>query len=299
MNHEDEPLAALLKANPHITLAYLDHNSDPHTLHIHFAPSHTPTALLHRQLFPFTKTIYHIGPFFHDLRTRQIPATPTNIHQKCQNEPIHLGTQVQPAGANWVGTAGSPISWTDPDGKRHWGFLSNYHVLVPTDALPGHAIHQPDTRSPPIARLSKALAPSPTRPNYVDAALADTLCEGYHTTAWSILDLPPIDHSPKDAVPNEAVTKVGRTSARTDARCKAIGAAVRVSYGNYTAAFVDQDLYEDTDAPFSAPGDSGSLILNKACNCPTSLLFAGGANLTVGNPIRHVLKAFNATFDPN
>ena len=43
--------------------------------------------------------------------------------------------------------------------------------------------------------------------------------------------------------------------------------------------------------PFSAPGDSGSLIVSQSGNQPVGLLFAGGDGLTIATPIDVVLQA--------
>jgi len=49
--------------------------------------------------------------------------------------------------------------------------------------------------------------------------------------------------------------------------------------------------------PFSAPGDSGSLIVTQGGNQPVALLFAGGDGLTIGSPIDAVLQRFGVTID--
>lgn len=292
-------LSPLLRANPDITLAYIAKDTTTPRLHLHTASPDLLLPLTVPAELANLKLVRHHGPVFRDLLVIDDRSAPSNVYQKCQNEPIQLGTQIQPAGAQWLGTAGAPLSWRDSSGARHWGLLSNYHVLVTAQPDPDHAIHQPNNDAPKIARLSKFSRPSPSLDNTIDAAIADALIFGKHTIAWSILDLPPIDHTPRPAAPMGPVTKVGRTTGRTIARCRAIGAAVRVSYGHYTALFVNQDVYDNTVEPFSAPGDSGSLILTTPCNCPTSLLFAGGGDLSVGNPIRLVLDNFNATFNPD
>ena len=49
--------------------------------------------------------------------------------------------------------------------------------------------------------------------------------------------------------------------------------------------------------PFSAPGDSGSLVVSQGGNPPVGLLFAGGDGLTIATPIDVVLQRFGVTID--
>ena len=49
--------------------------------------------------------------------------------------------------------------------------------------------------------------------------------------------------------------------------------------------------------PFSAPGDSGSLVVTQGGNEPVGLLFAGGDGLTIATPIDLVLQRFGVTID--
>ncbi|MGH7457200.1 MAG: hypothetical protein ACRENG_37975, partial [bacterium] len=49
-----------------------------------------------------------------------------------------------------------------------------------------------------------------------------------------------------------------------------------------------------TKRSFSAGGDSGSLVVDLSGN-PVGLLFAGGSNTTIANPIGAVLTEFGVT----
>ena len=51
----------------------------------------------------------------------------------------------------------------------------------------------------------------------------------------------------------------------------------------YQAHFVGQ--FSIAPGPFSAPGDSGSLVVAQGTNQPVGLLFAGGDGLTIAKPI--------------
>lgn len=218
-------------------------------------------------------------------------------HQTCQNEPIQLGTQIQPHGADWVGTAGAPCHWQEPDG-HHYGILSNWHVmhLRPGPDL-GRTQHQPTAAQSAIATLADHRPPDPNATNLIDAAIADAYINGFHTIDRRIIGIGPTNADPIDARPGSQAIKSGRTTGVTEGRCVATGAAVWVSYPKWDALFADQDLYQPAAFTFSAPGDSGSLILSQPDLNPMSLLFAGGGDLTVGNPIRHVADALGIDFN--
>jgi hypothetical protein len=80
------------------------------------------------------------------------------------------------------------------------------------------------------------------------------------------------------------VKKTGRTTNFTTGRVTAINATVNVNYGGgKVARFCRQILTTD----MSAPGDSGSLVLDEYNN-PVGLLFAGSSVVTVLNPINLV-----------
>ena len=235
---------------------------------------------------------------FHTLELPVERLQPDTDWTNCQDEPIKLGTQIQPKGAPWVGTAGCPVSWIDPQATKHWGILSNWHVFTGGQYGVGHGQHQPLDDRPACAFLSAATPVLKNEPNTTDAAIADAFVDGFHTIDWTILGLPKLNPTIKHVVVGDSVHKVGRTTGLTQARCTAIGAVVRVGYGDFEALFVAQDLFEDEDAPFSAPGDSGSLIICDCNNGPSSLLFAGGGNQTIGNPIGLVAGKLNLRFDP-
>lgn len=166
--------------------------------------------------------------------------------------------------------------------------LSNNHVLANSnDARPGDPIYQPGTYdgggpADAIGRLSRFI---PLRfdgsCNYVDAAVAevpfDTIdrsiyWNGYPTTAAT------------GAKVGQQVKKTGRTTHFTTGRVTAINATTNVNYGEgRLARFCRQIVTSD----MSAPGDSGSLVLDWE-NRPVGLLFAGSTVATILNPIATV-----------
>ncbi|NQV32076.1 MAG: Ig-like domain-containing protein [Phycisphaeraceae bacterium] len=139
--------------------------------------------------------------------------------------------------------------------------------------------------------------------NKMDAAMALVMLDG---------ETPRVGTSTPAAgygVPNSTTTlasmgqpvqKFGRTTGYTKGRVMALNATVNVSYGpGKTARFRNQILIESVDSePFSAGGDSGSLIVtDDSGKNPVGLLFAGSAAFTIANPIDPVLDRFSVIID--
>lgn len=297
MQTERQDLTKLLRNNQSIQLAYVTHHGVIPELHIYIDKEANFDALLIPSQFDKHSTNYHDAPTFKTLICPE-PTTPSDdCHQCCQNEPVKLGCQIQPAGANWVGTAGAPVSWIDDYGNRYWGILSNWHVMVTSSKKIGHPQHQPTRRYAPIAYLDTWTEVNPDKANHYDAAIADAEHDDFHTIDRAILDLGRLDPVPLNATQGLPVLKTGRTTGQTQGICSAVEASVRVSYGSFTALFEDQDVFSDVGGHFSAAGDSGSLICCERLHKPTALLFAGGGNLTIGNPVRYIIDAFKLSFN--
>ena len=97
------------------------------------------------------------------------------------------------------------------------------------------------------------------------------------------------------------VGKSGRTTGLTQGRVTQIGVSVNVNYGGgRVALFRNQIAIQSVNAnPFSAGGDSGSLIWHWATGVrPVGLLFAGGGGTTFANPIGAVLAALDIRLLP-
>jgi hypothetical protein len=95
-----------------------------------------------------------------------------------------------------------------------------------------------------------------------------------------------------------AVQKYGRTTGLTHGTIDTIGLLVDVCYDelcNLVARFDDQLA---VSGPFSAGGDSGSLLVtDDALRRPVALLFAGSSNETIASRIDLVLARFGVTID--
>ena len=181
--------------------------------------------------------------------------------------------------------------------------LSNNHVLANSNnGQIGDPILQPgpyDGGKIPdhvIASLSQFVPVDFSgAPNVIDAAIAQASpslvtpqnkCFGKIST------------NPIDCQQFMVVKKCGRTTEFTLGLITDCNATVRVGYGtNGTALFQDQIIVLGVPyiAPFSQPGDSGSLVVSLFGNRPVGLLFAGSATHTIVNKISNVLSLLNVS----
>ncbi|MBI4202004.1 MAG: hypothetical protein HY532_02660 [Chloroflexi bacterium] len=186
--------------------------------------------------------------------------------------------------------------------------LSNNHVYANSNAATiGDSVLQPgpydggDVNNPDhilgyLAAFKPILFDGSN--NTIDAAIAttttvhlgnSTLPGGYGTPASGTI-------APNSLLFNQKVLKYGRTTGQTEGRVWAINATVNVGYGDgKVAKFVGQIII--TPGTFSAGGDSGSLIVDKATKKAIGLLFAGSSSYTIANPIDLVLSEFGVTID--
>lgn len=132
-------------------------------------------------------------------------------------------------------------------------------------------------------------------PNLVDAAFAGPVNQGYVKleypdgsilTDWASLRL------------GDAVKKTGRTTEWTSGLVVGVDTMVKVQYGTGIATFDDQvEIRADStvEGDFSAPGDSGSVIIRIEDTKLGGLLFAGGSGVTIANRIEHVMDLLGIT----
>jgi hypothetical protein len=188
--------------------------------------------------------------------------------------------------------------------------LSNNHVLAnENDAEIGDPILQPGPydggrkHEDVVGTLAAFVRLRPRGVNLVDGAVAlldpsvayaEDKLEGLGRLAGLGPDL---------AESGAQVAKIGRTSGITRGRVTAFELDnVIVSYGMGNLRFDNQVEIEGAGAEaFSAPGDSGAIVLDDALNA-VALLFAGadqggknGQGLTYATPIRQVLEALRVS----
>jgi len=184
--------------------------------------------------------------------------------------------------------------------------LSNNHVLADEDrARPGDEILQPGRfdggrrRLDAVATLDRFIALRTRGANHVDSALA-SIADGVGFDAGILHRagtlLGTFGGSPEDL---DLVEKLGRTTGRTHGKVTAFEVDnVIVEYDLGNLRFDDQIEIEGRGTgPFSAGGDSGSLIYTSGDRLAAALLFAGsqdggsnGAGVTYANLLATVLK---------
>src|SRR6266511_693100 len=180
--------------------------------------------------------------------------------------------------------------------------LSNNHVLADENKLPlGSSIFQPcflDAGNPPnngpIAKLSKFVPLVPgSVTNKVDCAIAQLNNNNLATN--SVLFIGPPRGKTAGQI-DMVVHKFGRTTGFTVGRITSLETDVSVQYEAGIVNFQDQIIIVGLSAqPFSAAGDSGSLILERSTNKAVGLLFAGSSTHTIANHINDVLRALNVS----
>lgn len=212
-----------------------------------------------------------------------------------------------------AGTLGSrAIGRSAPWNNRHL-ILSNNHVLANSNA--GHvndSIIQPgaaDGGRHPADQIAVLAKWVPIvfggAANYVDCAVGwawhdRVRGEQMYMSGGSVAYYR-TGANPIGASLGMIVGKSGRTTGLTQGRVTAVGVSVNVSFpGGRVATFRDQIAIQSVNAnPFSAGGDSGSLIWRWAAGVdPVGLLFAGGGGTTFANPIGRVLSALDIRLLP-
>jgi hypothetical protein len=211
-----------------------------------------------------------------------------------------------------AGTLGSrAIGLTAPWTNRHL-ILSNNHVLANSNAARvNDSIIQPGSfdggRHPgdQIAVLARWVPINfGGAPNFVDAAFGWAWHERIRGEQYYVSGGPAYYRTGTAPLPASLgliVGKSGRTTGLTRGRVTQIGVSVNVNFGGgRVALFRNQIAIQSvTNSPFSAGGDSGSLIWHWAAGLrPVGLLFAGGGGTTFANPIGAVLSALNIRLLP-
>jgi hypothetical protein len=229
------------------------------------------------------------GPAQHQQRLRPVPG----------------GVEIGPLGGAFVGTLGCFVR-RGPGDDGPLFVLSNNHVLADVNRFPlGTQFTQPfSARSADvIAALSDfepIRFPSPgSQPrNVIDAAIAGVTDPG-QVVLGRILNI--ANYTPRllAPLPGMAVTKAGRTTGVTQGTIRAIRVrGVQVNYGTrqhpIIATFDNAITITGTGgAAFSAPGDSGSVILDQQTGRPVALLFAGDGATTTACDVAAACARFN------
>ncbi len=192
--------------------------------------------------------------------------------------------------------------------------LSNNHVFANSNrAKPGDPVVQPGVvdggRAPddvigtlvdfePLTFCRPAPLGCPA--NRIDAAIAEVDAgQVDNSTPTDGYGLPRVESATANLM--LAVQKYGRTTGHTKGSISGIFATVNVDYRIGVARFVDQIIVTGSSGSFSAPGDSGSLVVTQgkgdADRRPVGLLFGGSRLTTIISPIDLVLDRFDVVID--
>jgi len=241
-----------------------------------------------------------------DVRLVRAERRPTDARLAARVRPLEPGVQVGMAGRNFVGTLG--FFGRDSAGVLYG--VSNAHVVADQGrALPGHRIGQPnalDERN--LIGLLAAFAPySPSVPNLADVGSVRLdrsgleVLVGFHAAAErnagrlrGARRLGPEDLGLE-------VRKVGRSTGAQAGRVTVVELdGLGVAMDAFTPRFDDAtEVSGGPSTDFSAPGDSGSLIVDLD-GWGVAHLFAGGRDstgedFTYGLALPHALAAVGLT----
>ena len=244
-------------------------------------------------------------------------------HTEKQDPPIQLGTS-----GGWKydiangyccgGTLGSLVT----DGGKQY-ILSNSHVFVGDVvdggngivAQIGDPIIQPGlidvgcnaSLAQDVANISSlsTIYPPLSTPN-IDASIAEIIANMVRTDG-AILEIGTIASTTVAAFINQDVKKSGRTTGLTRSYVNGLNATINVGYGDecaggsFTKQFTDQIVIKNPGSKFLNSGDSGSLMVEDVDVDPRAvgLLYAGGGNTAIANPINDVLNYFGITMVGN
>ncbi len=243
-----------------------------------------------------------------ELSINQIPTGHIDaLNQRARFRPAPGGVSVGHY-AITAGTLGCLSTGNRPPRSSRILILSNNHVLANSNQGPvGANILQPgpyDGGQNPADLVAILESWVPINfaggTNYVDCATAWAWPERvrrelkYESGGQEIYFQ--VSSTPVAPVINQIVGKTGRTTNLTQGRIKDLSATISVNYGGgRVAVFKDQLTIQGTSsAPFSAGGDSGSLIWTWDNRwAPVGLLFAGGGAYTFANKIQRVLAALD------
>lgn len=217
-----------------------------------------------------------------------------------RHRPVVCGVSVGHSNVNAAGTLGCLV-----EKEGHHYILSNNHVLTDSnEATPGDAVIQPgsiDGGTPPEDNIATLEPYSEIDfsgdANDIDAAIAQVGDTNQTLVSPEIIDIGTPSTTSCLASLGQTVRKSGRTTGHTIGVVEDISGDFWVGYGNKSTLFEDQIVVRSVDAnPFSAPGDSGSLLVDQQMLEPVALLFAGDdSGLTIANPIKLVLDYYGVT----
>lgn len=246
------------------------------------------------------------------LPVQQALTVPADHRQRVR--PIAGGVSIAPVNQPYVGTLGGFLRRT-VNGVSQTFLLSNNHVLANVNTLPlGTAIAQPGPELGATAQAGDIFAALSA---FVPILFPDERLQPVINRLDAAIALIPEEHvgqlalgqqfgiatyTPQVAVavPGMRVVKSGRSTGVTRGIVTATRVSgVRVDYSDTNtpriATFANAiEIVSNNGQPFSAPGDSGSFILDEATGRPVALLFAGDGRSTTACDLGDVCQQFQA-----
>lgn len=227
--------------------------------------------------------------------------------QTDRSRPISGGASVSPEGARYIGTLGCFVKSVSAGATQIFA-LSNNHVFADLDALTfGTPIVQPalsTSNADVFASLSNfvPIQVQSTRlgqpNNLFDAAIAQ-VSDPSQITQGSIVGINNYDPTLDAPLPSMEVIKSGRATGVTTGLITGIHVSnVQINYTPgepqpLLATFDDTiQITGDGQQPFSSPGNSGSVILNKNSGRPVGLLIGGCEQSTTACDLGGVCRYF-------
>jgi hypothetical protein len=241
----------------------------------------------------------------------------SDVQKMAPDLPIPMGVSTGNINGFFVGTLGVRVFRIGQSSAV--GYITNNHVaaasgpsLCPAQlnpaVMPAFGVEQCQPglldaggvcSDPPIGALLQAV------PIIMGGAFENTVDAAFVSSTRSLVEKTILDIGPPSATVqapavNLQVRKSGRTTGLTTGTIQTINATVNVGYDACgVAKFVGQIII--TPGTFSAPGDSGALILGgtdaSGRQKPVGLLFAGSSTVTVANRISDVLGALHSQID--
>jgi len=230
--------------------------------------------------------------------------------QRQRHRPVVGGLSIAPINEPFVGTLACFLRRVSAGAEQVFA-LSNNHVLADTNRLPiGTPIVQPGPEVEPAQPGDVFAALSAFIPIQFPTSRLHPVTNRFDAAIAVVADLSLIqtsrifginNYTPKlaTAVPGMRVIKSGRTTGVTTGVVTAVSVdRVQINYGTPTspriATFNDTIEIVGDNGPFSAPGDSGSVILNHDTGQPVALLFAGDGRTTTTCDLGGICRRFQA-----
>ncbi len=228
------------------------------------------------------------------IETGDIVAHQSAVFTENYPRPVKGGVEIGVEDGNEVGTLGCLCT-----AGNNLYILSNNHVIADKNQAQAGVTPITQAGGPMNAQatkrvgiLSKFIPLNFGGQSTIDAAIAQT---DPQLSSPDIMVIGQFNAAPMQFFGGQLVQKSGRTTGHTTGQVTGVNGSVNVGYGaSGYSSFHNVLTISQGNGPggvFSAPGDSGSLILTQGSKRPVALLFAGGGTQTFAFPIEAVEAA--------